>query len=183
MGSALARALLAKGFEVTVWNRSPEKSAEFKGSAPVASSVIDACATSMVIIVCLLNYEAGNVLLRTPEVESLLSGKIGADRDATAWNRFVGLNVGFPCHRDDFPGSEPVYTLVTKVYTRRMTKRLVDIDEEALDAARSQLGTTTIKATVNEALRLVGSDRSEVVRNSMDVLAAMPLSDRDDAWR
>jgi Arc/MetJ family transcription regulator len=78
---------------------------------------------------------------------------------------------------------ELVYTDFTVVYTFHMTKRLVDIDEEALDAARSQLGTTTIKATVNEALRLVGSDRSEVVRNSMDVLSAMPLSDRDDAWR
>lgn len=77
----------------------------------------------------------------------------------------------------------PVYTTVTFVYTREMTKRLVDIDEEALDAARSQLGTTTIKATVNEALRLAGSDRSEVVRNSMDVLSAMPFSDRDEAWR
>jgi len=76
-----------------------------------------------------------------------------------------------------------VYTDLTIVYTAHMTKRLVDIDEEALDAARSQLGTTTIKATVNEALRLVGSDRSEAVRNSMDVLSAMPLSDRDDAWR
>jgi hypothetical protein len=63
-----------------------------------------------------------------------------------------------------------------------MTKRLVDIDEEALDAARSQLGTISIKATVNEALRLAGSNRSEVVRNSMDVLSAMPLSDRDEAW-
>jgi hypothetical protein len=71
----------------------------------------------------------------------------------------------------------------TVIYTLPMTKRLVDIDEVALDAARLQLGTTTIKATVNEALRLVGSDRSEVVRDSMDVLAAMPLSDRDDAWR
>ena len=78
---------------------------------------------------------------------------------------------------------EPVYTDFTVIYTFHMTKRLVDIDEEALDAARSQLGTTTIKATVNEALRLVGSDRSEIVRNSMDVLSAMPLSDRDDAWR
>jgi Arc/MetJ family transcription regulator len=76
-----------------------------------------------------------------------------------------------------------VYIHFAVIYTRHMTKRLVDIDEEALDAARSQLGTTTIKATVNEALRLVGSDRSEVVRDSMDVLAAIPLSDRDDAWR
>jgi Arc/MetJ family transcription regulator len=76
-----------------------------------------------------------------------------------------------------------VYIIVIEVYTPRMTKRLVDIDEDALDAARSQLGTTTIKATVNEALRLVSSERSEVVRDAMDVLADMPLSDRDDAWR
>jgi Arc/MetJ family transcription regulator len=69
------------------------------------------------------------------------------------------------------------------IYTPHVTKRLVDIDEEALSAARLQLGTTTIKATVNEALRRAGFDRSEVVRNSMDVLAGMPLSDRDDAWR
>ena len=64
-----------------------------------------------------------------------------------------------------------------------MTKRLVDIDEDALDAARSQLGTTTIKATVNQALRLAGSDRSEAVSDSMDVLAGIPHFDRDDAWR
>ena len=76
-----------------------------------------------------------------------------------------------------------VYIIVIEVYTPRMTKRLVDIDEDALDAARSQLGTTTIKATVNEALRLVSSERSEVVRDAMDVLADMPPSDRDDAWR
>ena len=104
-------------------------------------------------------------------------------RDATPWNEFVGWNVGFSGRCADCLALESVYTDSTMVYTRHMTKRLVDIDEEALDAARSQLGTTTIKATVNEALRLVGSDRSEVVRNSMDVLSAMPLSDRDDAWR
>ena len=105
--------------------------------------------------------------------------------DATPWNEFVGWKLGFGgrTRRTDCSGSEPVYTPIPLVYTVDMTKRLVDIDEEALDAARSQLGTTTIKATVNEALRLVGSDRSEVVRNSMDVLSAMPLSDRDDAWR
>jgi len=34
-----------------------------------------------------------------------------------------------------------------------MTKRLIDVDDDALDAARAQLGTRTIKDTVNEALR------------------------------
>ena len=103
--------------------------------------------------------------------------------DATPWDKFVGWNVGFLAAARTTPSLQPVYTTFTLVYTLDMTKRLVDIDEEALDAARSQLGTTTIKATVNEALRLVGSDRSEIVRNAMDVLSAMPLSDRDDAWR
>jgi Arc/MetJ family transcription regulator len=34
-----------------------------------------------------------------------------------------------------------------------MTKRLIDIDDEALDQARRALGTSTLKDTVNESLR------------------------------
>jgi Arc/MetJ family transcription regulator len=34
-----------------------------------------------------------------------------------------------------------------------MTKRLVDIDDDILVEARAALGTTTLKDTVNEALR------------------------------
>ena len=33
-----------------------------------------------------------------------------------------------------------------------MTKRLIDVDDEKLDAVRELLGTTTLKATVNTAL-------------------------------
>ena len=33
-----------------------------------------------------------------------------------------------------------------------MTKRLIDVDDEKLDAVRALLGTTTLKATVNTAL-------------------------------
>ncbi len=91
--------------------------------------------------------------------------------------------LGFLAAAPTAPALNSVYTPSSLVYTGHMTKRLVDIDEEALDAARSQLGTTTIKATVNEALRMVGSDRSEIVRNSMDVLSAVPLADRDETWR
>jgi Arc/MetJ family transcription regulator len=35
-----------------------------------------------------------------------------------------------------------------------MTKRLVDIDDEILEEARRALGTTTLKDTVNESLRV-----------------------------
>ncbi len=33
-----------------------------------------------------------------------------------------------------------------------MTKRLIDVDDNKLDAVRALLGTTTLKATVNAAL-------------------------------
>jgi len=62
-------------------------------------------------------------------------------------------------------------------------KHLVDIDEAALAAARGFLGTDTIKDTVNESLRAVGSARSPQVREALDVLAGFHLCDRSDAWR
>lgn len=64
-----------------------------------------------------------------------------------------------------------------------MTKHLVDLDDAALSAARAELGTSTIKDTVNEALRRSTVERSERIRNALDVLAEAPLGDRDDAWR
>jgi 3-hydroxyisobutyrate dehydrogenase-like beta-hydroxyacid dehydrogenase len=99
MGSALARAFLTKECEVTVWNRSPEKSAEFEGLARVAHSVLDACAASNVVVVCLLNYAAGEASMRSTEVESMLSGKVmiqlstGSPADArrtSAWAQACG---------------------------------------------------------------------------------------------
>lgn len=33
-----------------------------------------------------------------------------------------------------------------------MTKRLIDVDDDKLEAVKALLGTTTLKATVNEAL-------------------------------
>jgi Arc/MetJ family transcription regulator len=57
-----------------------------------------------------------------------------------------------------------------------MTKRLIDVDDEALDAARAQLGTRTIKDTVNEALRMAADQRSAR-------LADAELDDRSAGWR
>ncbi|CAB4868661.1 unannotated protein [freshwater metagenome] len=64
-----------------------------------------------------------------------------------------------------------------------MTKHLVDLDDAALSAARAELGTRTIKDTVNEALRRATAQRVERVRNALDVLANVPLDDREEAWR
>jgi Arc/MetJ family transcription regulator len=64
-----------------------------------------------------------------------------------------------------------------------MTKRLVDIDDHALAAAKAELGTTTLKETVNEALRRVAPARSRRVAKALDTLARAKLRDRTAAWR
>jgi len=64
-----------------------------------------------------------------------------------------------------------------------MSKHLVDIDDEALSAARARLGTETIKDTVNEALRQVSQGRKKEVSRSIDVLVRANLQDRERAWR
>jgi Arc/MetJ family transcription regulator len=64
-----------------------------------------------------------------------------------------------------------------------MAKHLVDIDEQALEMARTELGTTTIKDTVNAALRHATTQREQRVAAALDMLAAAPQEDRIEAWR
>ena len=79
---------------------------------------------------------------------------------------------------------------VTARYTCRvpyilvsMTKHLIDIDDDTLGAARAELGTVTLKETVNEALRRVALPRDKRVADALDALARVDLGDREDAWR
>jgi hypothetical protein len=66
-------------------------------------------------------------------------------------------------------------------------KHLVDLDEDALAAARAALGTRTIKDTVNTALALAAADdtRQAALDAALDRLSAVDLSDQDraSAWR
>jgi Arc/MetJ family transcription regulator len=64
-----------------------------------------------------------------------------------------------------------------------MAKHLVDIDEEALAAAQAELGTASMKDTVNEALRRASTGRSRRVDQALERLGRRRLPDRDDAWR
>jgi Arc/MetJ family transcription regulator len=64
-----------------------------------------------------------------------------------------------------------------------MSKHLIDLDEDALSEARAELGTLTIKDTVNQALRLATKLRRPRVIAALDILAAADLRDRADAWR
>jgi Arc/MetJ family transcription regulator len=76
-----------------------------------------------------------------------------------------------------------VYIGFSKIYTDEVSKRLVDIDDTFLEAARAQLGTSTIKATVNEALRLAGENHEGEVTRALNVLARVKPEDRSEAWR
>lgn len=64
-----------------------------------------------------------------------------------------------------------------------MAEHLIDLDEEALTAARAELGPTTIKETVHEALRRTTARRDRRVAEALDVLADARLGDRFDGWR
>lgn len=64
-----------------------------------------------------------------------------------------------------------------------MSKHLVDIDEDALRTARAQLGSKTIKETVNRALRQAGDEHRRAVKRRLNLLAGADVADREQAWR
>ena len=64
-----------------------------------------------------------------------------------------------------------------------MAKHLVDIDEEALAAAQAELGTPTMKDTVNEALRRASVRRASRVQRALDRLGRRDFPPREEAWR
>jgi len=68
-------------------------------------------------------------------------------------------------------------------YTQGVAKHLVDLDEESLSAAQAELGTKTIKDTLNEALRRTTLGRRERIATALDVLAKGRLRDRSEGWR
>ena len=80
------------------------------------------------------------------------------------------------------PGGRWIYT-APAVYAPCVSKHLIDVDEDALSAARAELGTVTIKDTVNQALRLASEQRRPRVTAALDTLGAADLRDRADAWR
>lgn len=64
-----------------------------------------------------------------------------------------------------------------------VTKRLVDIDDALLAAAKAELKVDTIKDAVNEALRRVADERIARIDAALDVLASVEPFDREEAWR
>jgi 3-hydroxyisobutyrate dehydrogenase-like beta-hydroxyacid dehydrogenase len=68
MGRALADALLASGFQVTVWNRTAGKADLLEqAGASVAASPAEAAERSDVLVVCLLDHAATCAAVLTDE--------------------------------------------------------------------------------------------------------------------
>ncbi|MFD5698097.1 NAD(P)-dependent oxidoreductase [Streptomyces lasiicapitis] len=95
MGRALASAFLDAGLRTTVWNRTPGRDEELVARGAVsARSVEEAVAASGLTVVCVVNYDAVDTVLRRDAVTDALKGRtvvnLTADtpdraRDAAAW--------------------------------------------------------------------------------------------------
>jgi 3-hydroxyisobutyrate dehydrogenase-like beta-hydroxyacid dehydrogenase len=101
MGSALATALFNKGFTTTVWNRTASKTEPLaRLGLRVAQNILAAVNEADVVIVNINNYDSTMQLLRHPDIESALHGKILVQltsgtpdeaREMESWARQCGI--------------------------------------------------------------------------------------------
>src|SRR5688572_5349712 len=95
MGRSLAGAFLDAGVRTTVWNRTPGRDRDLvERGAVAAPSAEDAVAASGLTVVCVVNYDAADAILRRDPVTDVLKGRtvvnLSADtpdraRDTAAW--------------------------------------------------------------------------------------------------
>ncbi|MFF7080511.1 NAD(P)-dependent oxidoreductase [Streptomyces lavendulae] len=95
MGRSLARAFLDAGLSVTVWNRTPGRDHELVERGAVgAASAEEAVAASGLTVICVVNYDAADAVLRAAPVARALKGRtlvnLSADtperaRETGAW--------------------------------------------------------------------------------------------------
>ncbi|MET7363598.1 NAD(P)-binding domain-containing protein [Streptomyces sp. NPDC005562] len=101
MGRALTRAFLAAGVRTTVWNRTPGRDGELVELGAVsAASAEEAVSTSPLTVVCVVNYDASDAVLRRDDVTRALKGRtlvnLSADtpdraRDTGDWAAAHGI--------------------------------------------------------------------------------------------
>ncbi|AWW38882.1 NAD(P)-dependent oxidoreductase [Streptomyces cadmiisoli] len=76
MGQALAAAFLDAGLRVAVWNRTPGRDGELVSRGAVgAGSAAEAVAASGLVVVCVVNYDASDDILRQDAVVDALKGR------------------------------------------------------------------------------------------------------------
>ncbi len=88
MGRALTSAFLAAGVRTTVWNRTPGRDGELIAAGAVsAASPEEAVAASPLTVVCLVNYDAADSVLRQEAVTDALKGRSVVNLSADAPER------------------------------------------------------------------------------------------------
>ncbi len=95
MGLAIARLYLEKGYEVTVWNRTPGKAdALVAKGAVLARSAGEALRASRVAVMCVYDYRAADAIFATEGAAAAMDGRLLVQlttgspqdaRDAEAW--------------------------------------------------------------------------------------------------
>ncbi|GER11793.1 NAD(P)-dependent oxidoreductase [Variovorax boronicumulans] len=77
MGIALARALQASKFTLTVWNRTTERATPLLNQGTVlAPTALAAVQASPIVLVCVADYPASRAILAAPGVHDALRGKV-----------------------------------------------------------------------------------------------------------
>ncbi|MEU3528193.1 NAD(P)-binding domain-containing protein [Streptomyces sp. NPDC038707] len=101
MGRSLARAFLEAGLRTTVWNRTPGRDRELteRGAAGAATAE-EAVGASELTVVCVVDYDASDAILRRADVTRALKGRtvvsLTADtparaRDTAEWAAAHGI--------------------------------------------------------------------------------------------
>ncbi|MGM0691828.1 MAG: NAD(P)-dependent oxidoreductase [Pseudomonadota bacterium] len=94
MGNPMTRRLLAAGFDVTVWNRTPAKAAPLgEAGARIAGSIAELMEAVDVVLLCLAN---------TDVVEEVVFGDGGVAQHGRAGQRLVDLSSSDPAATRDF---------------------------------------------------------------------------------
>ncbi|MEE6261893.1 NAD(P)-dependent oxidoreductase [Plantactinospora sonchi] len=101
MGRSLAGAFLAGGLPTTVWNRTPGRDRELVERGAIgARTAAEAVEASRLTVVCVVNYDASDAILRQPAVTDALNGRtvvnLTADtpdraRDTAVWAAEHGI--------------------------------------------------------------------------------------------
>lgn len=99
MGRSLAGAFLEAGLRTTVWNRTPGRDRELIGQgAAGAATAEEAVAASDLIVVCLVNYDAADAVLRQDAVARALKGRTVVNLTADTPDRARGTAAWAAAH-------------------------------------------------------------------------------------
>ncbi len=103
MGSALATVLFHKGFATTVWNRTDAKTKDLSRlGLSVAESLEESVRAADIVVFSVSDYRSTRQLLRQPDIETALRGKIVVQlssgtpkreaREMDSWARRCGIS-------------------------------------------------------------------------------------------